>query len=135
MNFHFMVSTKSLSITVALSMLLLMPVAGVATSKYSVDNPPKVPFKYAQGKKIFNNLCSKCHGEWGNGTTQGPPLMHGFYKPSHHGDPAFYRAALKGVQAHHWRFGNMPPVPGATRKDVDTLLPFVRWLQRENGIY
>jgi len=61
--------------------------------------------------------------------------MHGFYKPSHHGDPAFYRAALKGVQAHHWRFGNMPPVPGATRKDVDVLLPFIRWLQRENGLY
>lgn len=106
-----------------------------AANKYTVDNPPKVPYKYVLGMQKFQKFCSSCHGKWGNGTNQGPPLMHGFYKPSHHGDPAFYRAPLKGVRAHHWRFGNMPPVPGIMRKDIDTLLPFIRWLQRENGIY
>ncbi len=118
------------------SMLLLAPLSNTfAASKYSVENPPKVPYKYAMGMKKFRTLCSGCHGKWGNGTHQGPPLMHRFYKPSHHGDPAFYRAALNGVRAHHWRFGNMPPVQGVTRKDISTLLPFIRWLQRENGIY
>jgi hypothetical protein len=61
--------------------------------------------------------------------------MHGFYKPSHHGDPAFYRAAMKGVQAHHWKFGNMAPVNGITRKDMDSIVPFIRWLQKEKGLY
>jgi len=120
----------------ALSTLLLAPLSSVvAAGKYTIDNPPKVPEKHVPGMEKFRDLCSSCHGKWGNGTPQGPPLMHGFYKPSHHGDPTFYRAVLKGVQAHHWRFGDMPPVPGATQKDVDVILPFIRWLQRENGIY
>ena len=120
----------------ALSILILIPLSNVvAAIKYSADNPPKVPYKYAVGMKKFRTLCSGCHGKWGNGNNQGPPLMHGFYKPSHHGDPSFYRAALKGVRAHHWRFGDMPTVSGATRKDVGAILPFIRWLQRENGIY
>jgi len=96
---------------------------------------PKVPFKFGVGMKKFRDMCSKCHGEWGEGSDQGPPLMHPFYKPSHHGDPAFYNAALKGVKAHHWKFGDMQPVEGATAKDVERILPFIRWLQKENGIY
>jgi cytochrome c5 len=122
--------------SLALSGLLSAQVTSAeAASKYNEQNPPNVPYKYALGMDKFQELCSSCHGKWGNGSPQGPPLMHGFYKPSHHGDAAFYRAALKGVFAHHWRFGDMPPVPGATRKDVDKLLPFIRWLQRENGLY
>lgn len=123
------------SILVMLTLLLLPLSSTIAATRYTIDNPPKVPGKYVSGMEKFRSLCSGCHGKWGNGTSQGPPLMHGFYKPSHHGDPAFYRAVLKGVQAHHWHFGDMPPVPGATQKDVDILLPFIRWLQRENGIY
>lgn len=96
---------------------------------------PKIPFKLGLGVKKFRDMCSKCHGEWGGGTDQGPPLMHPFYKPSHHGDPAFYNAALKGVKAHHWKFGDMPSAPGATAKDVSQIIEFVRWLQKENGIY
>ena len=61
--------------------------------------------------------------------------MHGFYKPSHHGDAAFYRAALKGVRAHHWNFGDMPPVAGAQTQDLDAIVPYIRWLQKEKGIY
>lgn len=96
---------------------------------------PKVPFQYGLGMRKFRKMCSQCHGEWGEGSDQGPPLMHDFYKPSHHGDPAFYNAVLKGVKAHHWRFGDMPPVAGATTNDVKKILPFIRWLQQENGIY
>jgi len=96
---------------------------------------PRVPFKYGLGMKRFRTLCSSCHGKWGDGTEQGPPLLHAFYKPSHHGDAAFYRAALQGVQAHHWTFGDMPKVEDATTKDVDKIVPFIRWLQKENGIY
>ncbi len=100
-----------------------------------VVKTPKVPFKYGFGKNKFQKMCGQCHGQWGNGSEQGPPLMHPFYKPSHHGDGAFYSAALRGVRAHHWQFGNMPAVSGATEKDMSSIIPFIRWLQRENGIY
>jgi hypothetical protein len=61
--------------------------------------------------------------------------MHAFYKPSHHENSSFYRAVRNGVKAHHWKFGDMPPVTGLTPEDVAKLLPFIRWLQKENGIY
>lgn len=99
------------------------------------NHAPKVPFKYALGKDKFQAMCSSCHGKWGGGSEQGPPMLHGYYKPSHHGDAAFYRAALKGVKAHHWSFGDMPPVPGATRQDLDAIVSFIRWLQQEKGLY
>lgn len=95
----------------------------------------RVPFKHGLGMKKFKASCAACHGEWAEGTEQGPPLIHGFYKPSHHSDTAFYRAALTGVQAHHWQFGNMPPVEGITRKDMDRIIPYIRWLQKEKGVY
>ena len=64
----------------------------------------KVPFTYAKGVKLYRQNCSSCHGRSLEGTKQGPPLLHPFYKASHHDDSAFYRAALKGVKAHHWQF-------------------------------
>ncbi len=94
----------------------------------------RVPFKYALGKNLYEKNCSSCHGVTGNGSDKGPPFMHKIYEPSHHGDEAFYRAAINGVKAHHWKFGNMPPVPGIERRDVGKILPYLRWLQRQNGI-
>lgn len=107
---------------------------GNSTEKINLRTP-RVPFKYGLGMNRFRTLCSSCHGKWGDGTEQGPPLLHAFYKPTHHSDEAFYRAALQGVRAHHWTFGDMPQVEGATRQDVDKIIPFIRWLQKENGIY
>ena len=94
----------------------------------------RVPFKYALGKNLYEKNCSSCHGVTGNGTDKGPPFMHKIYEPSHHGDEAFYRAAINGVKAHHWKFGDMPPVQGIERRDVGKILPYLRWLQRQNGI-
>ncbi|MCG6888824.1 MAG: cytochrome c [Gammaproteobacteria bacterium] len=102
----------------------------------AADNPKfNVPFKLGLGQSLYEEKCSTCHGIWGDGSDKGPPLMHKLYLPSHHGDQSFYRAAMKGVQAHHWPFGDMPPVPGMTMRTMDKILPYVRWLQRENGIY
>lgn len=95
----------------------------------------QVPFKYAMGNKKYQENCAVCHGQSLQGTKTGPPLLHPFYKPSHHADFTFYRAALKGVQAHHWEFGDMPPVAGITREDMDSIVPFIRWYQREKGLY
>jgi hypothetical protein len=38
------------------------------------------------------------------------------------------------VRAHHWRFGNMPPVDGVNRAEVEKIVAYVRALQRANGI-
>lgn len=88
-----------------------------------------------QGKTAFDVKCAICHGENAAGRNgAGPPLVHKIYEPNHHGDMAFLRAAQNGVKAHHWRFGNMPPVEGVTRGDVLGIVTYIRELQQENGI-
>ena len=93
-------------------------------------SPPEV----AQGKTLFEQNCSVCHGPAGDGTTQGPPLVHIIYEPNHHADAAFVLAARNGVRAHHWRFGDMAPLPDVTEQMVLEIVGYVRWLQRQVGI-
>ena len=104
------------------------------TSPIDLTPPTRIPDQYAKGKKTFQNNCSKCHGGWAQGTEQGPPLIHKIYEPSHHADMAFFQAVQFGVRAHHWPYGNMPPIPGVNKKSVDAIISFLRWWQRENGI-
>ena len=109
----------------------------VSTSLQAATDKPEfeVPFELGLGQSLYQEKCGSCHGNWGDGSDQGPPLMHNLYVPSHHGDKAFYRAAMEGVRAHHWPFGDMPPVPGISKRAMDQIVPYVRWLQRENDIY
>lgn len=93
-----------------------------------------VPPEYQKGEAKFNANCAACHGERGRGTDQGPPLVHKIYEPNHHGDAAFFIAAAKGVRAHHWKFGDMPKIDGVKREDVEQIVLYVRWLQRQAGI-
>jgi mono/diheme cytochrome c family protein len=96
---------------------------------------PHIPFQFGLGMQKFQEKCSACHGKWAEGTAdKGPPLVHPYYEPSHHDDDSFFRAALSGVQAHHWHFGNMPPVEGITKQDIGRIVQFIRWWQKENGI-
>ncbi len=101
----------------------------------SRDESRPVPGEYQAGEERFNELCARCHGMAGRGTNAGPPLVHKIYEPSHHADFAFMRAAMQGVRAHHWKFGNMPKISEATPDDVTQIIPYVRWLQRQAGIY
>ena len=93
------------------------------------------PEEHRAGEDRFNALCARCHGMAGRGTNMGPPLVHKIYEPSHHADFAFMRAAMQGVRAHHWKFGNMPKISEATPDDVTQIIPYVRWLQQQAGIY
>ncbi|WP_319783580.1 cytochrome c [Oceanisphaera sp. IT1-181] len=88
----------------------------------------------SQGKQAYNDNCASCHGADLKGTRQGPSFIHPVYEPSHHGDEAFYRAAANGVRAHHWRFGDMPPVSGVTQAEVGEIIGYIREQQRANGI-
>ncbi len=87
------------------------------------------------GKRVFDAACAACHGANAAGQSGvAPPLVHKIYEPSHHGDASFLLAAKNGVRAHHWQFGNMPPVEGLTDADVKMVVAYVRELQRANGI-
>ena len=87
------------------------------------------------GKVAFEAKCAVCHGTNAAGQDGvAPPLVHKIYEPSHHGDGSFLVAVRNGVRAHHWRFGNMPPVDGLTEGDVKMIVAYVRELQRANGI-
>jgi len=88
------------------------------------------------GKRAFEAKCAECHGTNAAGQNGvAPPLVHKIYEPSHHSDMAFVLAAKNGVRAHHWTFGNMPPVEGLTDGDVKLIARYVRELQKENGIF
>jgi len=129
--------------TIALSFLMIQKTSAAGMNHgpagpspiTSLPKNPSVPFQLGLGMQKFQEKCSACHGQWGEGTAdKGPPLIHSFYKPSHHDDASFFRAAHSGVTAHHWHFGNMPPVEGITDQDIGQIVQFIRWWQRENGI-
>lgn len=94
-----------------------------------------VPAELQGGKATFEASCAACHGQVALGTEQGPPLLHPYYEPGHHSDEAFHLAVTQGAMAHHWSFGNMPPVPGLGREEVSEVIAYVRWLQRQAGVY
>lgn len=88
-----------------------------------------------EGASHFADNCAKCHGTNAAGNEgAGPPLVHKIYEPNHHADISFLLAAKNGVRAHHWRFGNMPPVSGVAEDEVQAIVIYVRELQRANGI-
>lgn len=88
----------------------------------------------ARGKALYDEKCASCHGADLKGTDQGPPFLHRIYEPSHHGDAAFQLAVRNGVRAHHWKFGDMKPVPGLSADDVAHITAYVRSQQRRVGI-
>lgn len=120
----------------ALALLLLAMIAGhflMGGSQMWGDMPHDRAFS-VQGKAAYGEYCASCHGADLRGTPKGPPFIHKVYEPSHHGDEAFYRAAANGVRAHHWRFGDMPPVAGVSRDEVSATIDYVREQQRRHGI-
>lgn len=97
-------------------------------------NTAAIPAALEDGKQRFDQHCAECHGPAAAGTDKGPPLVHIVYEPGHHPDEAFVAAALLGARAHHWQFGDMPPVPGVTPDDVAHITAYVRAEQRKVGI-
>jgi len=130
-----------MKISRACGMAVLFCVVGVAPACSQGESAPKaavnalVPADVQPGEGKFKANCAACHGVDGVGTSQGPPLVHKVYEPNHHGDAAFQRAAANGVKAHHWEFGNMPKIDGVTPDDVDQIIKYVRWLQKQAGIF
>ncbi len=102
-----------------------------AQSKSASD----IPFRLAMGQMLFDNYCSECHGADLRGSESGPPLLHPYYIPSHYSDSAFYSAVLQGVKAQQWNFGDMKPVMGISEAQIKRIIAFVRYVQKQNGMY
>ena len=97
---------------------------------------PELDAMTLAGKQEFDANCAQCHGANAAGQEGvAPPLVHKIYEPNHHGDQSFYLAAKQGVRAHHWPFGNMPPVEDITDVEISQIVNYVRTLQRANGIH
>lgn len=86
------------------------------------------------GEESFQNRCAVCHGQNAEGSQTGPPLVNRLYEIGHHPNFSFHNAVNKGVTAHHWNFGDMPPVPNVPAAEVDAIICHVRDLQRSEGI-
>lgn len=95
---------------------------------------PELSAAAAMGERLFEKNCIACHGRAAAGSANGPPLVHRLYEPGHHSNAAFQFAARNGVRAHHWQFGDMPPVAGVSEGEVALITTYVRELQRANGI-
>lgn len=90
-------------------------------SEGSADEQPK-----ASGSQLYAQNCASCHGADLGGTSKGPSHLSQVYEPNHHPDAAFRSAIAGGAQAHHWNFGDMPPVEGLTEEEVDAIISFIR---------
>ena len=89
----------------------------------------------SQGEELFNANCSVCHGVNAAGTDQGPPLIDRIYHPGHHPDFSIRNAVSKGVQQHHWVFGNMAPIASVSPNEVEKIICYIRETQLANGIF
>ncbi len=103
------------------------------TGRSEFDIPVQDPALVAEGAVLYASSCAACHGSDLRGTAVGPSHLSVIYNPYHHGDGAFAVAALSGVQAHHWNFGDMPPIPGLSQGDLERIVAFVRESQRIEG--
>lgn len=95
----------------------------------------EVPLEHRDGEAAYQRDCARCHGEDGLGSESGPPLLHPIYRPSQHPDATFLLAVRSGVEQHHWDFGDKEPLPGVSPADIGRITSYIRWLQREVGIY
>jgi mono/diheme cytochrome c family protein len=95
---------------------------------------PETPADLKAGETLFNADCSGCHGLHATGSDSGPPLVDRIYEPNHHADASFALAVRRGVRSHHWGFGDMPPIPGIKDEEINRIVAYVRWLQKQAGI-
>lgn len=96
---------------------------------------PELSPKAQSGEVAFLARCSACHGVNAAGSENGPPLIHSLYRPGHHPDESFANAPRQGVRAHHWRFGDMPPLASVlSNAEIASIVAYVREMQRANGV-
>lgn len=128
--------TKATAFIIALPLIALVSAASsfAQGGNVTVAPPARLSATAQQGQAAFLRNCQQCHGAWGQGSEQGPPLIHKIYEPSHHADSAFFFAITRGSRQHHWRFGDMPLQPQVKPDEIPAIIRFVREVQESNGI-
>lgn len=124
-------------VLLGLMTLLMAAVVSLPVAAQSVQVPQPSPGLMpnpAAGKGLYEKNCASCHGVDLQGSDKGPPMLNRIYQPSHHSDAAFQLAVSNGSRAHHWKFGDMAPVPGLSPDDVAQITAYVRFEQRKVGI-
>ncbi|HEX6299548.1 MAG TPA: cytochrome c [Acidimicrobiia bacterium] len=122
---------RRIAATGAVTLSMLLTACGGASSE--VDIPIQDPDLVATGEELYAANCAECHGADLRGTDKGPSHLSEVYEPDHHADGAFLFAVQAGSQAHHWSFGDMPPIDGLSSEDVEAIVAFVREQQRIHG--
>jgi len=124
-------------ICVLIALALLNLATGLRAQNADSNEPkePEMTPSLNLGKMNYEAYCASCHGKTAAGTDRGPTFISKIYHPGHHGDGAFFIAAKRGVRAHHWRFGNMPPVKGVNDTQIQSILLYVRAVQQLNGVF
>jgi mono/diheme cytochrome c family protein len=118
----------------AAALALAVQSAGSASLDRAVVMP-ELSEAGSRGQAAFGQLCAGCHGADAGGTGSGPPPIHSHYHPNHHNDAAIARAVRQGAHAHHWSFGDMPPVAGIGDAGIADIIAFIREVQKANGIF
>ena len=117
----------------ALVVTLSVVLAACGGGSSEADIPTQDPELVAAGADLYAANCAECHGTDLRGTDKGPSHLSEVYEPNHHADGAFLFAVQAGSRAHHWSFGDMPPVEGLSTEDVEAIVAFVREQQRIEG--
>lgn len=86
------------------------------------------------GAELYEQSCASCHGNDLRGTDRGPPHLSQVYAPDHHPDASFRAAVTQGSPAHHWNFGDMPPVEGLSDDEIELVITYVREQQEIHGL-
>ena len=102
---------------------------------YAHPKQPKMTARLNLGKLNYPALCAVCHGKTGRGAERCPTLLHQAYPPGPHPPPLFYQPAKDGSPAHHWGFGDMPPVEGITDAQISSIVEYLRAVQQANGLF
>ena len=116
----------------ALGLALIVVGCGGEAATAARPEPPSGD-ELAIGQTLYEQHCADCHGVDLRGTDKGPSHLSKVYEPSHHADGAFLVAVSRGVRAHHWNFGDMPPIPGLGNDDVAAITSYVRAVQEREG--
>jgi mono/diheme cytochrome c family protein len=87
----------------------------------------------ALGDEVYQANCALCHGDDLRGTERGPSQLSVVYEPSHHSDQSYVAAITQGSPAHHWDFGDMPPVEGLDQDEIASVIAYIRSVQEAEG--
>lgn len=117
-----------------LAALVALTLAACGGGGDTAHSPESVPAEVlASGQELYQQNCAECHGVDLRGTDKGPSHLSILYEPSHHADGAFLSAVVRGVRAHHWNFGDMPPIPDLDTDAIAAITAYVRSVQQREG--